>query len=199
MLVYPHEGVATADYPFMLLNDARARRLPEGRRLPQGRRGADLAGAADAAPADHGRGGGAGGRPLPQGRRRARRAAVLARPRARRRPDRRLPQRVPPADRLHLRARHQRQHGGGRAGASSWCRRCTTSPAPTLADRSHRQADRPREGLDAAVLRPSARACTYFELPATRGKAQGRAGAGGLAGEAGDARRRCATTPTSCA
>ena len=107
------------------------RRLPEGRRLPQGRRGADLAGAADAAPADHGRGRGPGRRPVPEGRRHARRARVLARPRALRRPDRRLPERVPPADRLDLRARHQRQHGRRRPARSSWSRRSTTSPAPT--------------------------------------------------------------------
>ena len=107
------------------------RRLPEGRRLPQGRRGADLAGAPDPAPADLGRGRGPGRRPVPEGRRHAGRARVLARPAALRRPDRRLPQRVPPADRLDLRASTPAAAWKATAGARSWCRRSTTSPATT--------------------------------------------------------------------
>ena len=134
------------------------RRLPEGGRLSQGQRGADLAGAADLAPADLGRGRWPGRRPVPQGRRHAGRARVLARPAAFRRPDQRLSQRVPPADRLDLRARHQRQHGRRRPARAAGAGDPLHLGRRQLAHRPAGQAHRPRAHLDAAVLRPAARA-----------------------------------------
>jgi Ca-activated chloride channel family protein len=128
VLVYPKEGVSTADYPFMLLQEIAPRRLPEGRRLPRGGEATWLARQTLRRPisaevagqvADLFKAGGT----LVE-------LALLARPAAVRRPDRRLPQRVPPADRLDLRDRHQRQRKAA-AGGRSWCRRSTTSRATT--------------------------------------------------------------------
>ena len=74
VLVYPQEGVSTADYPFMLLQDARRADYQKVVAYLKGERGADLAGAADAAPADLGARSRPGGRPVPEGRRHAGRA-----------------------------------------------------------------------------------------------------------------------------
>jgi hypothetical protein len=196
-LIYPFEGVSTADYPFMLLDEQRradylkvaeylkgeaAQTWLARQTLRRPIKPEVAAKVEDLLPKSG-----------PAGR-----AAVLARPRAGRRADRRLPQRVPHADRQHLRARHQRQHAGRRPPAAAGAGHALHRRRRRLADRPHRQADQPREGVAAAVLRHALRLHRASRCRPQCGHRQGRGRAGRQRRQAEGAGRRARLCREAC-